>query len=136
MKFIANMFLGNKIRIYEELTNPDNSSTQNLLAVAQTDEEISQIDAAWGNAMDIIAVSAHKGEVVLVVKRAIPQSAAIGDLCKLAQVVRVLIRQRDLRGNEVVTCSGFSNDMTWIDPQWEVRRVFVENGCLVAVIDI
>lgn len=136
MRFMANMFQGNNVRIYEEFKNPDNSSTQSLLAVAQSDEEIRQIDAAWGNAMDIIAVSAHKGEVVLVVKRAIPQSAAIGDLCKLAQVVRVLIRQRDLRGNEVVTCSGFSNEIAWIDPEWEVRRVFVENGCLVAVVDI
>ena len=136
MRFMANMFQGNNVRIYEKFKNPDNSSTQSLLAVAQSDEEIRQIDAAWGNAMDIIAVSAHNRETVIVVKRGIPQSAKLGDLLNVASVVRVVIRQRDLRGNEVITSSGFANDMVWIDPQWEVRRVFVENGCLVAVVHI
>lgn len=136
MRFMANMFQGNNVRIYEEFKNPDNSSTQSLLAVAQSDEEIRQIDAAWGNAMDIIAVSAHNRETVIVVKRGIPQSAKLGDLLNVASVVRVVIRQRDLRGNEVITSSGFAIDMVWIDPEWEVRRVFVENGCLVAVVDI
>lgn len=136
MRFMANMFQGNNVRIYEEFKNPDNSSTQSLLAVAQSDEEIRQIDAAWGDAMDIIAVSAHNRETVIVVKRGIPQSAKLGDLLTVASVVRVVIRQRDLRGNEVITSSGFANDMVWIDPEWEVRRVFVENECLVAVVDI